>query len=78
MESKINNVSRETIINGGIKMRYIEEMILKSLEDDIKELKRANFKTNEIIDHIRNFRDYSNDNTEEYKKEIDKLMEGLK
>ena len=59
-------------------MRYIEKMILKSLEDDIKELKRANFKTEEIIDHIRNFRDYSNDNTEEYKKEIDKLMEGLK
>ena len=59
-------------------MRYIEEKILKSLEDDIKELKRANFKTEEIIDHIRNFRDYSNDNTEEYKKEIDKLMEGIK
>ena len=59
-------------------MRYIEEKILKSLEDDIKELKRANKKTNEIIDHIRNFRDFSNDNTEEYKKEIDKLMEELK
>ena len=59
-------------------MRDIEEKILKSLEDDIKILKRTNFKTNEIIDHIRNFRDYSNDNTEEYKKEIDKLMEGLK
>ena len=59
-------------------MRYIEEKILKSLEDDIKELKRANTKINEIIDHIKNFRDYSNDNTEEYKKEIDKLMEGLK
>ena len=59
-------------------MRYIEEKILKSLEDDIKILKRANKKTNEIKDHIRNFRDYSNDNTEEYKKEIDKLMEGLK
>ena len=59
-------------------MRYIEEKILKSLEDDIKELKRANFKTNEIIDHIRNFRDFSNDNTEEYKKEIDKLMEKIK
>ena len=59
-------------------MRYIEEMILKSLEEDIKMLKRANFKTNEIIDHIKNFRDLSNDNTEEYKKEIDKLMEGLK
>ena len=59
-------------------MRYIEEMILKSLDKDIKELKRANFKTDEIKDHIKNFRDYSNDNTEEYKKEIDKLMEGLK
>ena len=59
-------------------MRYVEEMILKSLEEDIKMLKRANKKTNEIIDHIRNFRDFSNDNTEEYKKEIDKLMEGLK
>ena len=59
-------------------MRDVEKNILKSLEDDIKILKRANFKTNEIIDHIRNFRDYSNDNTEEYKKEIDKLMEGIK
>ena len=59
-------------------MRDIEKKILKSLNDDIKILKRANFKTNEIIDHIRNFRDYSNDNTEEYKKEIDKLMEGIK
>ena len=59
-------------------MRDVEEKILKGLEDDIKILKRANFKTEEIIDHIRNFRDYSNDNTEEYKKEIDKLMEGLK
>ena len=59
-------------------MRDVEEKILKSLEDDIKILKRANFKTNEIIDYIRNFRYYSNDNTEEYKKEIDKLMEGIK
>ena len=59
-------------------MRDIEEKILKSLYDDIKILKRANFKTDEIIDHIRNFRDFSNDNTEEYKKEIDKLMEELK
>ena len=59
-------------------MRYIEEMILKSLEEDIKMLKHANWKTNEIIDHIRNFRDFSNYNTEEYKKEIDKLMEVLK
>ena len=59
-------------------MRYIEEMILKSLEEDIKMLKRAHYKTDEIKDHIRNFRDYSNDNTEEYKKEIDKLMEEIK
>ena len=59
-------------------MRYIEKKILKSLEEDIKILKRANFKTEEIIDHIRNFRDFSNDNTEEYKKEIDKLMEKIK
>ena len=59
-------------------MRDIEKKILKSLDKDIKILKRANLKTNEIKDHIRNFRDFSNDNTEEYKKEIDKLMEGLK
>ena len=59
-------------------MRDVEEKILKGLEEDIKILKRANMKTNEIIDHIRNFRDFSNDNTEEYKKEIDKLMEKIK
>ena len=59
-------------------MRYIEEMILKSLEEDIKMLKRANKKTEEIIDHKKNFRDYTKDNTKKYKKEIDKLMEGLK
>ena len=59
-------------------MRDVEEKILKGLEDDIKILKRANTKTNEIKDFIKIFRDYSNDNTEEYKKEIDKLMEGLK
>ena len=59
-------------------MRDVEKKILKSLEEDIKILKRANFKREEIIDHIKNFRDFSNDNTEEYKKEIDKLMEELK
>ena len=59
-------------------MRDIEEKILKSLDEDIKILKRSNTKTNEIKDHIKNFRDYSNDNTEEYKKEIDKLMEKIK
>ena len=59
-------------------MRDIEKKILKALEEEIKILRRANTKTSEIKDHIRNFRDYSNDNTDEYKKEIDKLMEGLK
>ena len=59
-------------------MRDVEEKILKGLEDDIKILKRANFKTDEIIDHIKNFRDYSSANTDDYKKEIDKLMEGIK
>ena len=59
-------------------MRYIEEMILKSLDKDIKILKRANLKTNEIKDFLKIFRDFSNDNTEEFKKEIDKLMERLK
>ena len=59
-------------------MRDVEKKILKSLEEDVKILKRANFKTEEIINHIRNFRDFSNYNTEEYKKEIDKLMEVLK
>ena len=59
-------------------MREVEEKTLKSLEEDIKILKRGNFKTEEIINHIRNFRDFSNDNTEEYKKEIDKLMEKIK
>ena len=59
-------------------MRDVEKKILKSLEDDIKILKRSNFKTEEIIEHLRNFRDFSNNNTEEYKKEIDKLIEELK
>ena len=59
-------------------MRDIEKKILKSLDKDIKVLKRANLKTNEIKDFIKIFRDFSNDNTEEYKKEIDKLMEELK
>ena len=59
-------------------MRDVEKKILKSLDEDIKILKRANTKTNEIIDHINNFRDFSNDNTEEFKKEIDKLIKELK
>ena len=59
-------------------MRDVEKTILKSLEEVIKILKYGDWKKDEIIDHIKIFRDFSNDNTEEYKKEIDKLMEGLK
>ena len=57
-------------------MRYVEEKILKSLEDDIKILKRANTKTNEIKVHIRHFRDYANDNREGYHKVIEELVDG--
>ena len=59
-------------------MRDIEKKILKSLEEDIKTLKRANTKTNEIKEYLELYTDFSFDNTEEYKKEIDKLMERLK
>ena len=59
-------------------MRDVEKKILKTQDKDIKILKRANLKTNEIKDFIKIFRDFSNDNTEEFKKEIDKLMKGLK
>ena len=59
-------------------MRDIEKKILKSLDEDIKTLKRANTKTNEIKEYLELYTDFSFDNTEEYKKEIDKLMEGLK
>ena len=52
-------------------MRDNEEKILKSLKEDIKILKRANFKTEEIIDDKRNIRDFSKDNTGEYKKKRD-------
>ena len=59
-------------------MREAEKKILKSLEEDIKILKRANLKTNEIKEYLEVFKFFSYANTEEYKKEIDKLMEGLK
>ena len=59
-------------------MQDIEKKILKSLEEDIKTLKRANFKTNEIKQYLEVYKKFSYDNTEEYKKELDKLMEGLK
>ena len=59
-------------------MRDIEKKILKSLEDDIKILKKANLKTDEIKQYLEVYKNFSYANTEEYKKELDKLMEGLK
>ena len=58
-------------------MRDIEKKILKLLEEDIKILKRANLKTNEIKQYLEVYKNFSYANTEEYKKEIDKLMEEL-
>ena len=59
-------------------MRDIEEKILKSLNDDIKILKRANTKINDIIEYINIYKVLSNYNSEEYKEKLNKLMEGLK
>ena len=59
-------------------MRDSEKKILKSLEEDIKTLKKANLKTDEIKQYLEVYKNFSYANTEEYKKEIDKLMEGLK
>ena len=59
-------------------MRDSEKKILKSLEEDIKILKKANLKTDEIKQYLEVYKNFSYANTEEYKKEIDKLMEGLK
>ena len=57
-------------------MREVEEKILKGLEHDIKMLKKTGHTIEDIIECLIIFKEYSNDNTEEYKKEIDKLMEG--
>ena len=59
-------------------MRDSEKKILKSLEEDIKILKKANLKTDEIKQYLEVYKNFSYANTEEYKKELDKLMEGLK
>ena len=59
-------------------MRDIEENILKTLEEDIEILKKRNVTINQIKEYLKLYKDFSNDNTEEYKKELDKLMEGLK
>ena len=58
-------------------MREVEEKILKGLEHDIKMLKKTGHTNEDIIECLIIFKEYSNDNTEEYKKEIDKLMEDL-
>ena len=59
-------------------MRDIEKKILKSLDEDLKILKRTNMTIDDLIQYLIVYKDFSNDNTEEYKKEIDKLMEDLK
>ena len=59
-------------------MKDFEENYLKELKEDIKILKKCNITINDIKEYINIYRDYSNDNTEEYKKEIDKLMEKIK
>ena len=59
-------------------MRDVEKKILKALEEDIEILKRRNVKNNEIKEYLEIYKDFSFANTKEYKKEIDKLMEGLK
>ena len=59
-------------------MREVEEKILKSLDEDIKILKRTNMTIDDLIQYLIVYKDFSNDNTEEYKKEIDKLMEKIK
>ena len=59
-------------------MRDIEENILKTLEEDIEILKKRNVSINQIKEYLKLYKDFSNDNTKEYKKELDKLMEELK
>ena len=59
-------------------MRDVEEKILKGIKEDLKILKRTNMTIDDLIDYLIVYKDFSNDNTEEYKKEIEKLMEELK
>ena len=59
-------------------MRDIEKKILKGIKEDLKILKRTNMTIDDLIQYLIVYKDFSNDNTEEYKKEIDKLMESLK
>ena len=59
-------------------MRDIEKKILKTLEEDIEILKKRNVSINQIKEYLKLYKDFSNDNTEEYKEKLNKLMEGLK
>ena len=59
-------------------MRVIEEKILKTLEEDIEILKRRNVSNNQIKEYLKLYKDFSNDNTKEYKEKLNKSMEGLK
>ena len=59
-------------------MRDIEKNILKTLEEDIEILKKRNVSINQIKEYLKLYKDFSNDNTEEYKEKLNKLMEGLK
>ena len=59
-------------------MRDVEEKILKGIKEDLKILKRTNMSIDDLIHYLIVYKDFSNDNTEEYKKEIEKLMEDLK
>ena len=59
-------------------MRDVEEKILKGIKEDLKILKRTNMTIDDLIEYLIVYKDFSNDNTEEYKKEIEKLMEELK
>ena len=58
-------------------MREVEEKILKGLEHDIKMLKKTGYTIEDIIECLIIFKEYSNDNTEEYKKKIDELIKEL-
>lgn len=58
-------------------MREVEEKILKGLEHDIKMLKKTGHTIEDIIECLIIFKEYSKDNTEEYKKKIDELIKEL-
>ena len=58
-------------------MREVEEKILKGLKHDIKMLKKTGHTIEDIIECLIIFKEYSNDNTEEYKKKIEEIIKEL-